>query len=186
MYYIFETDWSTLPTGEEVLTIIDYPKNTPTPIEFYLGLPLPEPFKSMRYRYSISLNMRKPYLDNWVSGPFDVLSRKLLKIFALFSVKFEAFSATLIDEINQEEIMDEYFVFNILESNNCFDVKKSSAGFKIKRLVLSRDLKNSSVMMSRDVHHKTLIIVHEDLKFAIESAGVIGCYFTPVEKFKRG
>ena len=186
MYYIFETDWSILPTGEEVLTALDYPGDTRTPIELFQGLPLPEPFKSMKYTYSIPSNMRRPYPDNWVTGPFDVLSLRLLNILALLSVQFEAFSATLMDGVNQEKIVNEYFVFNILECNACFDMKKSSPGFKIKQLVLSKDLEASGVMMSRDAHHKELIVAHDNLKSAIEKAGIIGCHFTPVEKFKRG
>lgn len=187
MYYVFETDWAVLKSEEQMLMAVDYPSNVRTPREYFLAEPLPEPFRSMKYFFSVPNGMKRPFPDNWVAEvPFYVFSNRLVDLSRYYNVPHESFASYLISRETHEIISDSYVIFNLLAKAQCFDMKKSSTGIKITRLVLSSEFEKSGLMMARDTHHVAVIIVHEKFKMAIEDAGIIGCHFTPVEEYRRG
>ena len=80
-YYIFETDWSVLKSEKQMLLTEGYPDNLRTPQEYFEARPLPEPFRSMTYIFSVAKNMSRPFPDNWVAGVmFHVFSKRLVEL----------------------------------------------------------------------------------------------------------
>lgn len=186
MYFIFEADYGVLRSEWQLLLLVDYPEDLLTPVEMYLAQPMPEPFRSMTYQFSVAPGMKRPFPDHWVAaGPLFVFSERLVTLLETHGVTFETFPATLCDRKTDERLTDAYRAVNLLDRAPCFDLKKSSVGMAIKRLVPSRELERSGLMLARDTHHQSLVVVHERLKAAIEAAGLTGCLFTPLDAYRR-
>lgn len=125
--------------------------------------------------------------DNFLTETiFDLYSSKLIKILDNAKIGFEAFPASLVDEVGND-LRVEYRIFHLLEKYSCLDRKLSEINLEmleIKKIVLDKEFLSSKKLLFRVEELSHIVLVHQDLKDALERQGITGCEYTLLSEYR--
>jgi hypothetical protein len=125
------------------------------------------------------------YPDHFFTGTaFDLFSPRLIAIFADKGVHFEAFSVGMIEMGSNLEKDMNYSNVRVLDIFDFIDPKKSQITTRgIKKLVFQKSAYENPKMAFRLFNCEGFLIIHEEIKNAIEQQGLSGCLIKPIESF---
>ena len=141
--------------------------------------------------FTFMINEKAPKPDAYETGTeFDLYSPRLINVFQQAGIKFETFSARIIDRKSKTPLAVEYEIFHLLEKGVGIDVEKSDfdvdSPYDIRHLVMTEESMLANRLMFRDQKFKQLVLMHEQLKQQLDEIGITGCQCTPVEDFVVG
>ena len=140
-------------------------------------------------KLTYQIDTKWPVFDNYPeSKGFELYSKKLIGLMTDFNVKFEYFSARMVDEKGNELTNLEYYTFHLLEDLvDAMDEKKSEWKEEIRgipRLVLDYSKFEHKPYF---ILNKIFIpLVREDLKNEIVKRKITGFGFLSPEKYRSG
>jgi hypothetical protein len=188
MYYLFSADhiyWnSELLTAKLISKIDDF--------DTYIW------WSGVSYRIptlTFAIRHEAPLLDiyRWIGG-IDIYSEKFVSVLENFQVKMETFPVHVIDILTEQKVSCAYKVFHLLSSLSALDISKtefahyhSPTGSKEiiipRRMVLSEEILLTQPPMFRIAEHRSIVVIHQALKEAIENEGITGGWFSPISEY---
>jgi len=131
-------------------------------------------------------------------------STKLIDLIQAAGVVFETSPAVLLDKKTQQPLARSYGVFHLLEKYPAIDAAKSDMGVKsnpqedtnaasvadwkahktIRKLVLTEAALQAQRQLFCIEGREVIVLIHQDLKAALENAGISGCLYTPVADYR--
>jgi hypothetical protein len=151
---------------------------------WWFGQPMSEPVPAIPF-----LIPKIPdYPDHFFTGTeFDLLSPRLVAIFADKGVHFEAFPVGMIETGSNLEKDMNYSNVRVLDIFDFIDPKKSQITTRgIKKIVFQKSAYENPKMAFRLLNSESLLIIHEDIKNTIERQKLSGCSIKPIESFTVG
>jgi hypothetical protein len=184
MFYIFRSSWAFLKAASHAAQLENPPDEIMLSGKMWETKRLDFAFPLLKF----SIHHNAKLLDNFVNGTsFNLYSDKLISILRELKIDFDAFPVELVDRKTNKVILEEYFIFHLLESFEVFDKNLSdiTPTRRIKRLVVSREFEESGKLMVRDKDFRQHIVVHQHFKDTLDNSGVTGCDYISVEEFAK-
>jgi len=127
-----------------------------------------------------------PSFDNLFTGTiFDIYSLRLIKILQSYDIKFETFDVNVIYSAQQTKVENEYKIFHLLENHPGLDLNESDVDAReIRKLVLTKECQQLRRPLFRLSERISLVLIHSDLKNALEENNISGCQYIPIEDFQ--
>ena len=192
MYWVYWTKTFTWRNKVLQANVVD-PPAAEDGIKFDFGIRSPlqdHPYEvAPLYTFQIDSRPKKP-IDNYSADVgFKLYSARLIELMKAFGVKFEHFSANVIDEKGEPLESPEYYVFHSLEGYiDAMDEEKSewtgSWWDGVPRLVLDYDrFEHRPIFTCEGVLAR---LMRNDLQEAIEENEIRGFHFQKPEDHKTG
>lgn len=114
-----------------------------------------------------------------------ICSSKFINLIKKYTKYAKFIPVTLVDESNNQELENKYFLLNFIKKHEVFDLSKStrfSGKARINKLVVDQ-LISLDAQIVLDTEH-SLIVCNEEFVKNAEILQILGCRFVPVEDFK--
>lgn len=188
MYYVFKQQvmaWRNHTLWAEILGgRPHFPEYSP---HWWEAKPLEKPLPY----FTFMINEKAPKPDSYFTGSlFDLYSPRLVAIFKEAGIGFETFPAKIVDRKSKKPLEVAYEIFHLLEKGIGIDVEKSDfdedSPYDIRHLVVTEACKAEGRLLFRDQEFIQLVLMHEHLKQKLETEGITGCLYTPLEEYVSG
>ena len=140
------------------------------------------------FGFQFEFNSNLPIPDNFFTGSsFSLYSIGLIDVIKGFDVEYETFDATLIDKKKGIEQVDSHKVFHLLSEFSIIDWEKTihDKFSYFKSIALNEDRVKSAPAFFVNSETRNYHFMREDLKEAIEAAGLTGFSFQTLDEFAR-
>ncbi len=182
-YYIFRPKL-TIKAGKEIFATLES-NHADYKIQQQLNQPIPIVDMPI---FTFTANLPKSDLDFlWTGTYFQLMSKRLIDILALFQVKHCIYALKMINLSNGDSLNNVYSIFHLLEVQDYIDWQKSDIpkdSIKFNRIVLTEDCLKREEPMFRLKGVGDIVLVHKNLKSAILKEKISGCEFLALEDFR--
>ena len=188
MYYLFETE-SILWKDEYLYAFLK--KNIPYDEVSWFSEPrLP----LVNFDFKFFVNEKALFPDNYKVSPIIYLcSNKLINILKQFSIFFESYPVEIFSTGTGKFIRDDYQVIRLFKITDCLDLK--STIFKgveiggnnlqlIQKPVYKKEFLKSGIFITRIKSFERYIVIREEVRIALENAGITGVKFLAAENYE--
>lgn len=180
MYFVFEAtmrSWRNRLVQAEIMGPL--PSYEP---HWWLSQPLIFPLPPMTF----GVVPKGPMPDNfWTGSIFDLYSVHLTDALNKVGVHFETFPAAIVDRKTGMDLPVQYEVFHLLEQHPALDKEQSDIGrHGIGKLVLSAASMCHNRPLFRVAEQFNIVLIRDDLRVALDTIGITGCTYTPVEEYQ--
>jgi hypothetical protein len=138
--------------------------------------------------FTFALNGKAPLLDNYFTGTSTSLySTRLIDCLRKAGVRFESFPATVLDRTTNQLLPVQYEVFHLLEIHPGLDRERSDYDdMEIRKLALTEECIQAGHALFRLDELRDIVLIREDVKAALDEAGITGCQYAPLDHFRAG
>ena len=149
-------------------------------------VPLTSPLQPITF----TMKQNVPLLDNLFTGTiFDLYSVELVETLSEAGIRFETFTAKIVNDTAREALGTEYKVFHLLEKHLAVDYELSDIDDSIgetRKLVLTNECLQLKRPFFRIEGIEEIVLIHQELKVLLESRGITGCNYIPVNEYQSG
>ncbi len=154
---------------------------------------LAEPLTKKPQRFKFLIDGSGPKFDNYNCGSgIDMYSQRMLDILEQHGVNSESIPSDVFDLKSRVQLDLNYSAFHLLEKHESIDLKNSELVFdtedaefiiEIKKLELKQEILDMQRPLLRIAEFYCFVLIHQSLKSSLETSGITGCQFIPVNEF---